>query len=372
MNFNFSFINIIILFGAIQGFTLCWFLYQKKKINFWATNFFILFLFSLAFFNATYALMDMDLFRLYRPLHVFPFPYKYLIGVGFYFYVKSNFKQTTKKRYHIKEFYLFIPAIVYALLRSYWFSIAVKENSFRITKVVVDSNFFRINEIVYLVFTMILILVILKFLKTKEQTFSAHRRQHKNLQWLKRFSKVYLSIIITHLVLFSTDLIMHNGKESLLFYYPNLILNSTFIYWIGYIGYTKSRLLITEFKSKTDLQINTLTEELKEKLHQAIAIEQVYKNPNLTISELASQLNVNSKDLSNYINEESNMNFSEYLNYYRVEKVKKLLIAQESQKFTLLAIAEKAGFSSKSSFNAIFKKLVGETPSAYRKRMNTD
>lgn len=62
------------------------------------------------------------------------------------------------------------------------------------------------------------------------------------------------------------------------------------------------------------------------------------------------------------------MNFSEYLNFHRVEKVKELLASADAQKYTLVTLAEDAGFSSKSSFNATFKKVVGITPSAYRKQ----
>jgi len=62
------------------------------------------------------------------------------------------------------------------------------------------------------------------------------------------------------------------------------------------------------------------------------------------------------------------MNFSEFLNQYRIEKVKELLRSSEANKYTLVTLAEAAGFSSKSSFNAIFKKMTGMTPSAYKKK----
>ena len=94
-------------------------------------DFFLLFLFSLAFYNLIYAFLDMNLFAYYRPLHMFPFPYKWLIGVGFYFYIKNQYSISKEIIFHKKEWYLIAPAIVYFLLRTYWFSIAVSENSFR-------------------------------------------------------------------------------------------------------------------------------------------------------------------------------------------------------------------------------------------------
>ena len=96
------------LLGAIQGFTLCIYLYPKRKANPLAFKFFVLFLFNLAFFNFTYAMLLLlgDTFSL-------PIPYEYLIGVGFFFYIKSNITDQGKVLFTPKEYLLFIPAILY-------------------------------------------------------------------------------------------------------------------------------------------------------------------------------------------------------------------------------------------------------------------
>ena len=91
-------------------------------------------------------------------------------------------------------------------------------------------------------------------------------------------------------------------------------------------------------------------------------------NKNLKISDLASLLNTTDKALSHHIHENFGMSFTNYINQLRVEKVKTLLYSREQDKYTLLAIAEKAGFSSKSSFNAVFKKITGLTPTQYKTR----
>jgi AraC-like DNA-binding protein len=96
--------------------------------------------------------------------------------------------------------------------------------------------------------------------------------------------------------------------------------------------------------------------------------KEVFKNPQLSLAQLALDLDVTPKELSRHINDVHQKNFSEYLNMHRVESVKKLLTSEEAQKYTLITLAESAGFSSKSSFNAIFKKSTGITPSAYKKQ----
>ncbi len=367
MNLDYNLFNILILFGAIQGFILCLFLYQKKQVNPLSVKFFILFLFSLSFFNLIYALLDMDLFKYYRPLHMFPFPYKWLIGAGFYFYIKYQFPQPENSTpYHKKEWYILAPAFIYLLLRTYWFSIAVKENSYRITQVVVESNFFRIHEYFFLIFTLIIGISSLNFTRKQEENVTS--KSNQAISWLKRFCWVFIGITTVDILLYTFDLLIHSGKESFGFYYATLIINAAYIYWIGFKGFTKPKWFFNVFKYTSNT--TETNNELVKKLKLVMKDKKIFLNPNLTLSELSKNLGVSTKELSKHFNDSLGMNFSEYINHYRVEEVKKLMSSEEASKYTLVTLAEKAGFSSKSSFNAIFKKVTGLTPSAYKKSIN--
>ncbi len=70
---------------------------------------------------------------------------------------------------------------------------------------------------------------------------------------------------------------------------------------------------------------------------------------------------------SEVINTQLKLKFFDYINQYRVEQVKKDLLDPQKQNLTFLSIGIDAGFNSKSSFNAIFKKHSGKTPSEFRK-----
>ena len=107
--------------------------------------------------------------------------------------------------------------------------------------------------------------------------------------------------------------------------------------------------------------------QLQKKIENAIN-NGIYTNPNLTLTDFSKIINTPSKELSKYINEVYQMNFSEFLNFHRVEKVKQLLANPDTEKFTLVTIANDAGFSSKSSFNTSFKKVTGMTPSTYKRK----
>jgi len=70
--------------------------------------------------------------------------------------------------------------------------------------------------------------------------------------------------------------------------------------------------------------------------------------------------------LSKTINTYSNVNFSDFVNSFRVDKVKELLASQEFSEYTIVAIGLECGFNSKSTFYSAFKKNTGVTPVQYR------
>lgn len=361
-----NFLNIVVLFGAIQGFTLCLYLYPQKVESPLAYRFFLLFIFSLAFFNLRYALLYMQINQIgFIPLTAFPFPYKYLIGVGFYFYIKNHLSDKDRIPFHKKESYLFIPAVLYGILRSYWYVIEISDPNQQLFFQVFQSGFFTYNEFVYLTFDLLLIIAALRFLNKQEDQLHPSAKNLKDWKWLKTFARTFLGFTILNLI-HITIAVLFNLENNRAFYSGLLLLNSVFIYWIGFIGFTKSSTLFKTFKLKKELPLDHRIESIKEKLQYSIEVEEVYKNPNLKIIDLAQQLNISAKELSSIINEAYQMNFSQYINHHRVESIKVLLKSPEEKRYTLLYLAEKSGFSSKSSFNATFKKMTGFTPKQYQ------
>ena len=94
--------------------------------------------------------------------------------------------------------------------------------------------------------------------------------------------------------------------------------------------------------------------------------EKPHLDSDLTLPKLADHLQIPPHHLSQIINESLKQNFFDFVNGYRVEEAKQLLLDPEKSSFTVLAIAEEAGFNSKTVFNTAFKKGTGKTPSAFR------
>lgn len=98
--------------------------------------------------------------------------------------------------------------------------------------------------------------------------------------------------------------------------------------------------------------------------------KKAYKNPEITLSDLARQLDIHPNYISQVINSVEQKNFYDFINEHRVEEFKQLVSLSENQHFTLLALAFECGFNSKTSFNRNFKKATGMTPSTYLEQRN--
>lgn len=106
---------------------------------------------------------------------------------------------------------------------------------------------------------------------------------------------------------------------------------------------------------------------IAERLARRMTLQRDFLNPDIALTDLAAAIGTSPQLLSQYLNESLQCSFFDYLNEQRTLEVQRLLRSPEHAEATLLDVALSAGFSSKSTFNASFKKLTGMTPSAWRK-----
>ena len=112
-----------------------------------------------------------------------------------------------------------------------------------------------------------------------------------------------------------------------------------------------------------------LKPEEAKNLHQQLltlmATEKPYLEPKLSLAQLADSLGVLPNHLSQIINQYEGKNFYDFVNNYRVDEFIALAKKDTDKNFNLLGLAFEAGFNSKSSFNQVFKKIKGQTPSQF-------
>lgn len=94
----------------------------------------------------------------------------------------------------------------------------------------------------------------------------------------------------------------------------------------------------------------------------------LYLNPKLVISDVASAVGTNRTYLSNYINNTLNTNFYDYVNSYRINMARDILVSEDN--YSIEKVAESCGFNSVSTFRRSFVKETGLTPTQYRKMQN--
>ncbi len=167
---------------------------------------------------------------------------------------------------------------------------------------------------------------------------------------------------------------------------------SVFIYWLTVKGLYQFRLLnhpqlilqlsgeslnmrspkksATPAFSPTEEAFNPKTNMHMEKLTQLLEKDKIYKDPQLSRDLVAEKLGISSGYVSQIVNSASGRNFSQFINAYRVDEVKKLLCDPAYDDYSFLAIGKEAGFTSKSAFYTTFKKEVGMTPRAFKEFEN--
>lgn len=100
-------------------------------------------------------------------------------------------------------------------------------------------------------------------------------------------------------------------------------------------------------------------------LDQLLRQQAVYRQTRLSLTDVAAVTGMSEKDISWAINQGGGRNFCEYINALRIDAVRAHLQAATDDGRSILDIALQAGFNSKSTFNAVFKRETGMTPSDY-------
>jgi YesN/AraC family two-component response regulator len=116
----------------------------------------------------------------------------------------------------------------------------------------------------------------------------------------------------------------------------------------------------------SDSETNSIHQRLKELMNT----EKLYKNPELTLSEVAKRIPIHQNTLSQVINTVEEKSFYDYINFQRVEEFQRIALLPKSNQYTLLSLAFESGFNSKTSFNRNFKKITNLSPSEFLKQKN--
>ncbi|MDC0598671.1 helix-turn-helix domain-containing protein [Gammaproteobacteria bacterium] len=196
------------------------------------------------------------------------------------------------------------------------------------------------------------------------------------ISWLNKLSMVFCVFAVLFYLSAMKYLMLPTNHDVL----PNLLAFSvvTFILVLAYYTYKQPDLfalydpgklpLPEELEHKPKYQ-NTLlstdqVNQYKEKLLMAMEKDEYYLEGGLRLVHLAESLTIPAHHLSQVINVAFEQSFFDFINHYRVTHAKGML-SQSDGIVNILEIALASGFNSKASFNRVFKRDTGVTPSAF-------
>ena len=154
---------------------------------------------------------------------------------------------------------------------------------------------------------------------------------------------------------------------------------SFFIFVVSFMGYLQPRVFAGEHLGDilrrpkyTKTGLTELAEmDLKLRLEKSMTDDDLYRNGDLRLDDLAEHLQSSRHNVSLVINKHFNSNYFDFLNKYRIEYVKRLMKDPEHVNHSIIHLAYEAGFNNKVSFNRAFKKFTTMTPTEYRSEIYT-
>ena len=181
-----------------------------------------------------------------------------------------------------------------------------------------------------------------------------------------RFVLVYMLFIACFITGVVITGLMNRQGANLVFLY--LLLASGIIYFIFSVNYPEFAYNAMNEGRRIRADNNPVDEHnaaaIMERMETLMREERIFTNENLTLGSAAERVGVTPHLLSKVLNGRVNANLRTYLNTWRVDEAKRMLLSEQS--VTVLEIAYKTGFNSKSAFNDTFLKMTGATPRGYR------
>ena len=358
----------------MQGIIFSIFLFFNPRSSYRSNLFLALFIlsFSLNSIYYTFEALGIRTGAFYSVYEYLPLNCSLLIITCFHFFVL--FLIQPERKFSKKDWLLFLPAFLQFCFQIYCMYWCLADREFMISHIRRLVDVFSFIDLFAVIFSLSILVLAIRRINIYEKALLQNYAEVEDisLKWLKQL--IVLLFIIWGVWMIPTIYEQVSGNPSVEIYYPMWIAMSVLIYWIGYSTYSKKDLLKVEMYHENEQEDKPIEKTLSEKtdiyyqnLIELMENEKPYLNPDLNLKLLADKLKISSGYLSQIINKNEEKNFFEFINTYRVNAVIKKFNDPKLAHLSILGIAYDAGFKSKSTFNAAFKKIKGVTPSAFKK-----
>ena len=312
-------------------------------------------------------------------LFFMPFQQLFLLGPVFFYYVKTLINKDLQLGR--KDLLHFLPAIVYLI-----YSLVV----FTTDQLVLDTYYFYADgqdKDLDFWYQMAGLISMLFYLSWSLKYYLNYRKvvlqeasfaDEIAFKWIKHFAIAFSLILVLRVLFFILNPEWGNFGSKYWYY----LCFSVLMLYISITGYSNTIRATLKIDGKLLAESEPLEEPVEEpvesvddetlvssqwkpKIVALFGEQDIYKNPDLTLTDLARLLETNRNMISKAINQEFEMNFNDFVNQKRSEAVIKKLQNGDHVNNTLLGIALDCGFNSKTTFNRAFKKHTGTTPKQF-------
>ncbi len=376
---------VLVSQGIIFGLLLLQKFKQKKKYSFLFLSLLVL---ITCYHRTTYTIGFMDWYDTYRNTKINYWLINFSLAIGplIFFYVKSITNASFK--FGRKDFVHFVPALIYFLYRAFIFIYDAGQEGFENTQngllmsklemgatTIFIEAFGIIQQLLYLAFSLQLYFNY----RTRLQDFFSNTYRME-LNWIRNFLYIYTFLFVYMVIQQLINLSVLELSWIQRWWYQ--LFSALAVIYVGIKGYftdtsTLSTLQFNPTKqtiAKEGATVSSLTDKQRSKeeietvrnqLLDYMSDKKPYLDPELNLKQLSEQLNLTRSQLSEVINAGFGKNFNDFINEYRIEAVKQMLQEGQQNKLSLLGIAFDCGFNSKATFNRVFKKLNGTSPTEF-------
>lgn len=374
MNLTFSFYLSLFCWLHLWFFSVV--LWIKKR-HAYSNRLLALFLFCFSFIHVQHVLLQSGVLRYIPLFDPFCGIVLSILGPLFYFYVRS-LTGCELKRSDFWHLLICLPGFFHLV-----FLLSTKNTNeltaYYYLKHGESHEYTTINTLLlvgmllyFIIYLLLSIRSINRYLKTVKQEYS--KIETIRLKWLKEliWLLAIFSFLLCPVVLYVANIVV---SSLVLGYF------STFIYFIIVYKSLNTSVIFTtdlsQFVAPTTTakpRYTNSAQSLERILEQGqlitdfLANNPLLYNENLSLKQMADELDMPPYVLSEVINRYFDKSFFDLINSARIEKAKTELMHLDTLNITIEGIGYNCGFGSKAAFYRAFKKVTGLTPTSYLKQ----
>jgi AraC-like DNA-binding protein len=287
--------------------------------------------------------------------------YLYVVAI-----TRANFSLRVKDSLHLLNLFAVVGLVIFGGLdsdRLRFLANMNTENSARLTNYL--WHYLKFLPVVY---AFSAALEIYRYKRQLKEFYSSLRLQGP--YWLLLltlgFAFNWLWSLVVHLLGQEVGINIADSFGILDNYLTFLLVNALFVYSLLYAH----QLLETQEnpKEKEAIATTEVSPDAIARIRNTMEKHQLYLKQNLNIEDFARQVGIHYREVSSIINKQFDTNFFEFVNEYRVNRARAMLLDAQYADMTILDILLESGFNSKSSFHRFFKRYTGMSAAEFRKQ----